>query len=69
LGTVVLKISCELVFLMAILNCVYFYGMKSDSGSLYGVCTLLYCKCNVDKLNWCIWERLGFTDAVFECVK
>ena len=54
MGTVVLKISCELVLMMAILCCVYSYGMKSESGSLYGTCILLFCECNVDKLNWCV---------------
>jgi len=47
-GTVVLEISCELVFMMAILCCVYSYGMKSENGSLYGICILMFCECNVD---------------------
>jgi len=47
-GTVVLGISCELVLMMAILCCVYFYGMKCENGSLYGNCIMLFCECNVD---------------------
>jgi len=47
-GTVVLGISCELVLMMAILCCVYSYGMKSENGSLYGNCILLFFECNVD---------------------
>ena len=54
MGTVLLQISCELMLMMAIICCVYSYGMKSGSGSLYGVCTLLFCECKVDKLNWCV---------------
>ena len=55
MGTVVLKISCELVLMMAILCCVCSYGMKSENGSMYGICILLFYECNVDKLNWCVF--------------
>ena len=41
-------ISCELVILMAILCCVYSYDMKSEIGSLYGNCILLFCEYNVE---------------------
>jgi len=40
--------------MMAILCCVYSYGMKSGSRSLYGVCTMLFCECKVVKLIWCV---------------
>jgi len=54
------------MLMMAILCCVYSYGMKSGSGSLYGVCTTLFCECKVVKLIWCV---LGaYLGSLLQCL-
>ena len=66
MDTILLEISCELMLMMAISCCVYSYGMKSGSESLYGVCTLLFYECKVVKLNWCV--LVAYLGSLVQCL-
>ena len=66
MGIVLLPISCELMLMIVMMWCVYSYGMKSESGSRYGVCTLLFYECKIVKLNCC--DLGAYLGSLVQCL-